>query len=63
MVQVEEMPYREKFDSVGDLVRILEGFAPHLVKRELGERKLAELRSLWKQESEPIPDDASDKQV
>ena len=61
MVQVEEMPYREKSDSVRDLVKILEGFAPHLVKQELGEAKLAELRSLWKQESEQIPDGASDK--
>ena len=61
MVQVKEMSYIEKYDAVLDLVKILEGFAPDLVKMELGEEKLAELRSLWKQGSKPIPEGASDK--
>lgn len=61
MVQVKEMSYIEKYDVVLGLVKILEGFALGLVKKELGKEKLAELQSLWKQESKPIPEDTSDK--
>lgn len=61
MVSVKEMPYSEKYDGVLFYYQILEGFAPRLVKEELGEKKVAELRDIWKNESETIPVDASDQ--
>ena len=62
MVQVKEMPYREKFDETLGYMNILEDFAPRLVKEELGKEKVDELRNIWKKETEPIPDDATDKE-
>jgi hypothetical protein len=61
MVPVKEMPYLEKFDGILGYMNILEGFAPKLVREELGEAKVDELRSIWKKESETIPEDASHK--
>jgi len=62
MDQVKEMPYNEKYNGIMGYVDILEGFAPKLVKDELGETEVEELREIWKKESEPIPKDASDKE-
>jgi hypothetical protein len=62
MVTVKEMPYKEKYAGVLFYYQILEGFAPRLVKEELGEKKVAELRDIWKKESEPIPEGASDQE-
>lgn len=61
MGSVKEMPYREKYDGILLYMDILEGFAPGLVKGELGKAKVDELRDIWKKESEPIPEDASNK--
>jgi hypothetical protein len=62
MDQTNEMPYDEKYQGVASYVDILEDFAPRLVKDELGETELDELREIWKKESEPIPKDALDKE-
>jgi len=61
MFEFKEMPYDEKFTDILDYTKMVEGFAPQLVKKELGEEKVVELRSLWKEGTEPIPEDASDK--
>jgi hypothetical protein len=61
MVEFREMPYGEKFTGILGYTKMVESFAPQLVKKELGEEKVDELRSLWKKGTEPIPEDASDK--
>jgi hypothetical protein len=62
MDQVKQMPFSEKYEGVKTYVDVLEGFAPKLVKEELGETEEEELREIWKKESEPIPKDASDQE-
>jgi hypothetical protein len=61
MASVKEMPYQEKYDEILKYMDVTEGFAIPLVKEELGKAKVKELRDLWEKESEPIPEDASDK--
>ena len=62
MVKVKEMPYIEKYNEILGMFKILESFAPQLVKEELGVEKLNELQNIWKQETAPITKDASDKE-
>lgn len=61
MVEFKEMPYGEKFTGILGYTKMVEGFAPQLVKNELGEEKVDELQNIWKKGTEPIPEDASDK--
>lgn len=61
MGSVKEMPYQEKYDEILKYMDVTEGFAIPLVKEELGKEKVNELRGLWKKESEPIPESASEK--
>ncbi len=61
MVEFKEMPYDEKYTAILGYTKMVEGFAPQLVKKELGGEKVEDLRSLWKKGTEPIPEDASDK--
>ena len=61
MVEFKEMPYYEKFTGILGYTKMVDGFAPQLVKKELGEEKVDELQNLWKKGIEPIPEDASDK--
>ncbi len=60
MIEIREMPYNEKFEKILSLNKLVEDFAPHLVKRELGEEEVKELQNLWTKEREPIPRDAPD---
>ena len=62
MPAVKEMPYNEKYQGIVSYMNMVEDFAPHLVKNELGETEEEELLEIWKKESEPIPIDASDKE-
>jgi hypothetical protein len=62
MASVKEMPYQEKYDEILKYMELTEGFAMPLVKEELGKAKVKELRDIWKKESEPIPESASDKE-
>ena len=61
MVEIKEMPYDEKLDGILGFQSLVEDFAPSLVNQELGEEKSVELRRMWENESEKIPEDASDK--
>ena len=61
MLDFKEMPYGEKFAGILGYTKMVEGFAPKLVKQELGEEKVDELLNLWKKGTEPIPENASDK--
>jgi hypothetical protein len=55
MVEIKEMPYNEKFDSVISYTKLLESFSLPLVKESGGDEKVAELKSIWQKEIEPIP--------
>jgi hypothetical protein len=61
MVEFKEMPCHEKITGILGYTKMVEGFAPQLIKKELGEEKVDELQNLWKKGTEPIPEDASDK--
>jgi len=60
MFELKEMPFQEKFDGILGYTKLVENFAQKLAK-ELGELRTSELQSLWKQGTETIPVDASDK--
>ena len=60
MFELKEMPFQEKYDSILGYSRLVEDFAQKLAK-ELGELRSSELQSLWKQGTETIPEDASDR--
>ena len=62
MVEFKEMSYNEKFTAILGYTKMVEGFAPQLVKEEFGKEKVDGLRSLWKQGTEPIHENASDKE-
>jgi hypothetical protein len=61
MSEIKEMPYQEKFEAILGYTKMVESFAPQLIKKELGEEKVDELDNLWKKETQLIPEDASDK--
>ena len=61
MFELKEMPYIEKLDGILSFKNLVEDFAPRLVNQELGKNKSDELRRLWENESEKIPEDASYK--
>lgn len=62
MVEIGQMPYREKLEGILRLDKLVEDFAPHVVKTELGKEKLQELRAIWEAQSEPIPAESSDQE-
>ncbi len=62
MIEIEEMPFAEKYESVLSLKRLLEGFAPKLVHEEFGKERVDELREIWKNESLSIPENSTDKE-
>jgi hypothetical protein len=62
MGDFKEMPYLEKFEGILDYTKLVEGFAPEVVRNELGKEKVEELRSIWETKKELIPKDASDKE-
>jgi hypothetical protein len=59
MVKIKEMPFNEKYDEVINFTKVLESFALLFVKENLGDEKVAELKSIWQEESEPIPESGS----
>lgn len=59
IIAVKEMSYDKKYSSVLDYMKLLEDFVLPLVKEDLGDKEVAELKRLWKSESKPIPDGAS----
>ena len=61
MIEFPEMPYNKKFEGIQRMQRLVENFAPRLVKNELGDEKLNELQKIWREESEQIPPKSTDK--
>lgn len=59
VVEIKEMPYDEKYKGVLDGVKVLEAIALQIVKEDLGDEKVAELKSTWQKQSENIPEGVS----
>jgi hypothetical protein len=59
MVEVKQMPYEEKYSGVLGYMKMLEGFTLPLVKENLGDQKVEELKKIWQEELKPVPEDAS----
>ena len=62
MVEIKQMPYREKLEGVIRLDILLGDFAPRVVENELGKEKLVELRKIWENQAESISTEASDQE-
>ncbi len=61
VLESKEMPYSEKLGGILVYTQMSENFALRLVKEELGAERANELRRMWNQEIELIPEGASDK--
>ena len=59
MVKIKEMPFKEKYEACLGGTKALESFGFSIVKERLGESKLNELKSIWRKQAEPIPQNAS----
>lgn len=59
MVEIKEMSYGEKYNTVLDYMKLLEDYVLPLVKEDLGDKEVAELEKIWKGESKAIPSDVS----
>jgi hypothetical protein len=59
MVEIKEMPFKEKYEACIGGVKALESFGFSLVKERLGDDKLDELKNILQKQSHPIPEDAS----
>jgi len=62
MIVTKQMPSKEKLEAVERLDRLVEDFAPKVVKEVLGVEKLQELRNTWATQSEHILSEASDQE-
>lgn len=62
MVKIKEMPFDEKCKHILDSQKLIETTALPIVKEDLGDKKVAELKSTWQKQSEKIPDGASDEE-
>ncbi len=56
------MPYREKLLGINRMDKLVEDFAPRVVKEELGEKKLDELLNIWKMDLETVSAEASEEE-
>ena len=56
VVEVKEMPFEEKYESVLDFIDLSETFVPRFVREHLGDEAEAELRRRWREGTEPVPD-------
>ncbi len=61
MLESKQMPYHEKLASILSYDKLVESFAPQLIKKELGDKKLIELKTSWKEGIQTIPEDAPDE--
>ena len=61
MQEFKQMPYIEKLGGILVYTKMSEDFAQHLVMEEFGKEKVDELRSLWTQGIESIPEGISDQ--
>ena len=57
-MEMKEMPYEEKSQGVLAEMDMFYGFVVPMVEKGLGPGKVAELRAIWQNESESIPENA-----
>jgi len=62
MVRIKEMPYSEKYAQALEYTKLLEGFVLPLVQKRLGDKALAQLQGIWREEAKAIPADVSDQE-
>ncbi len=62
MIEVKQMPYREKLEGIIRLDMLVEDFAPRVVNQALGKEKVQELKAIWQTQSEPTSTEASDRE-
>ena len=62
MVEIKQMPFREKYKMVLDYHMGLELEVLPLVKDRLGERQVEEIKRIWQEELMPIPENASSEE-
>jgi hypothetical protein len=62
VVKIKEMPFKERYEGMLTNMKVLESWTIPIVKEHLGDSKVDELKGIWQNQSEPIPEDASDEQ-
>jgi hypothetical protein len=59
MVEIKEMPFKDKYEACVTGAKALDYFALPLVKERLGDSKVDELKSMMQRQAKPILDQAS----
>ena len=59
MVEIKEMPYDEKYSSVLSYLKLMGDSILPFVEKELGPQKVAELRTIWQNVTQTIPEDTT----
>ena len=62
MVKTKEMPYEEKYATLTDNMKFDESFILPLVKENLGDQAVSDLKTIWETGLKTIPNDASFEQ-
>jgi hypothetical protein len=62
MVEIKEMPFKDKYEACVTGAKALDYFALPLVKERLGDSKVDEFKSMMQRQAKPIPDQASDEE-
>ena len=57
MVEIKEMPYKEKYSTMLDFTKLVEDFVLPLVEKDLGTQKVSELKSIWQNETQTVRQD------
>ena len=59
MVTIKEMPAREKYIKLLRTAGLTDQFVPQMIRERLNEEKVSELRKIWNELLQPVPEDAS----
>jgi hypothetical protein len=59
LVEIKKMPFKERYEGMLTNMKVLESWTIPIVKEQLGDSKVDELKSIWQKQAEPIPEDAS----
>jgi hypothetical protein len=59
MLTIKEMPAREKYFKLLRTAGLTEQFVPQMILERLNEEKVSEMRKIWGELTQPVPEDAS----
>jgi hypothetical protein len=59
MLTIKEMPAREKYVKLLRTAGLTEQFVPQMIRERLDEEKVTEMRKIWSDLTQPVPEDAS----